>query len=247
MAHLDHDGDQRERAGHIVAALAAGRDRLARFMMCYQFAIQELETKISILRQEFRQVHRYNPIEHVKSRLKEPERMIAKARRIGCPPDEVSIRANIRDIAGVRVVCSFVGDTFRIQQMLCDQDDVRLLALKDYIAEPKPSGYRALHAIVEIPVFLTDRCVRVPVEIQFRTIAQDFWASLEHKIYYKYDANVPEALTAELREAATTASELDGQMERLAHEIANLRGAPPAPVSEDAVRCFLDFVGDEAT
>lgn len=175
----------------VLAALAGSRDRLTRFMMCYRFAIQVVETKISILQQEFQQAHRYNPIEHVTSRLKRPEAVIAKARRRGIAPDEEAIRAGILDIAGVRVVCSFGGDVYRMQQTLCAQADVEVLELKDYVARPKPSGYRSLHAIISVPVYLSDETVRVPVEVQFRTISQDFWASLEHKIFYKYEHEIP--------------------------------------------------------
>lgn len=227
----------------VVIALAVGRDRLSRFLMSYKFAIQEIETKLSILRQEFQQVHRYNPIEHVSSRLKDPQQMIAKARRRGCGPDEESIRENIFDIAGVRVVCSFISDAYRLQQMLCAQDDVELLTLKDYIKNPKPSGYRSLHAIVTVPVFLSDRRIVVPVEIQFRTIAQDFWASLEHKIFYKYDKHVPGQLNSELIQAAETAAELDTKMERLAQELQPQFAESPTPVSEESVRTFLRFIG----
>lgn len=225
------------------AALVEGQERLTRFLMCYDFAIQEIETKISILRQEFQQIHRYNPIEHVSSRLKEPDQIIAKARRLGCSPDEASLAANIRDIAGVRVVCSFVSDVYRVQRLLCDQDDIEVLELKDYVSQPKASGYRSLHAIVTVPVFLSDRVERVPVEVQFRTIAQDFWASLEHKIFYKYDRQVPPQLTAELVEAAGTAADLDARMERLGEEIQHLSSDDSQPlVSDDDVRSFLDFV-----
>ncbi len=227
----------------LLAAFTAGRDRLSRFMMSYQFAIQGVETKLSILRQEFEAVHRYNPIEHVSSRLKKPEDAVAKARRRGYPLDEASIAAAVRDIAGVRVVCTFIGDVFRIQQMLCAQDDVTLLELKDYVTHPKPSGYRSLHAIVTIPVYLTDRVESVPVEIQFRTIAQDFWASLEHKIFYKYGKQVPGSLSAELIQAAGVAADLDAKMERLAHEIDSLSDDGSPQVSDHAVRQFLEFVG----
>jgi putative GTP pyrophosphokinase len=123
------------------------------------------------------------------------------------------------DIAGVRITCSFVADAYRLFDLLTEQDDVRVLQVKDYIAEPKPNGYKSLHAIVEVPVFLSTGRIDVPVEVQFRTIAMDFWASLEHKIYYKYETRVPEQLLESLKDAADTAAELDERMERLHREI----------------------------
>src|SRR4029453_1477467 len=139
-----------------------------------------------------------------------------KAQRIGCPITFDDLRARIRDIAGVRIVCSFVSDVYTVSEMLTRQPDVNLVVTKDYIAEPKPNGYRSLHLIVEIPVFMSDRMVAVPVEVQLRTVAMDFWASVEHKIYYKHDpAEVPAPLRAELTAAAEDAARWDKRMERL--------------------------------
>ena len=146
-------------------------------------------------------------------------------------PTSTSIRENITDIAGVRVTCSFVPDTYRLFDLLTAQDDVTVLAVKDYVAQPKENGYKSLHAIVEVPVFLSTGRVQVPVEVQFRTIAMDFWASLEHKIYYKYDRQVPRTPARRAAGAAHTAAELDTHMELLHRE---LHGPParPAPRSE---------------
>ena len=129
------------------------------------------------------------------------------------------MRTHITDVAGVRVTCSFVPDAYRLFDLLTAQDDITVRTVKDYIAEPKPNGYKSLHAIVEVPVFLSTGRVDVPVEVQFRTIAMDFWASLEHKIYYKYDRQVPHELLTELRAAAGTAADLDIRMERLHREL----------------------------
>jgi len=200
-------------------ALAPTRRELAEFLMVYRFAIDEVTTKINILREEFNQVHDYNPIEHVKSRLKSPESIVAKARRIGCPLEIPSIREQIRDIAGVRVVCSFVHDVYAIFDMFVDQTDVEVIEVEDYIASPKPNGYKSLHSIVRIPVFLSGGPQLIDVEMQFRTVAMDFWASLEHKIYYKYARQVPAALLEELRDAAEIAAGLDERMQRLHREI----------------------------
>jgi len=207
--------------------LRALRDDLQRFLLEYRFGMQEIETKIGILREEFAHTHDYNPIEHVSSRLKSPDSIVEKVTRKGIDPGFESIRASITDIAGVRVTCSFVTDVYRLFDLLVHQDDITLLTLKDYIAEPKPNGYQSLHAIIEVPVFLSTGRVEVPVEVQFRTIAMDFWASLEHKIYYKYDSQVPDRLLAELKEAADSAAALDHRMERLHRE---LHGPRPAPI-----------------
>ena len=209
-------------------ALGPTRRELSEFLMVYRFAIAEVTTKINILREEFNQVHDYNPIEHVKSRLKSPESIIAKANRIGCELDAASLRGQIRDIAGVRVVCSFVHDVYAIFEMFVDQHDIEVIEVEDYIEQPKPNGYKSLHAIVRIPVFLSSGPQQVDVEMQFRTVAMDFWASLEHKIYYKYDRQVPKALLDELREAADIAAGLDTRMQRLHREI-NGFAAGPAP------------------
>jgi putative GTP pyrophosphokinase len=142
-----------------------------------------------------------------------------KVARKGCEPSYQAIRAEITDIAGIRVVCSFVSDVYRVFDALTAQSDVHVLQVKDYIANPKPNGYKSLHAIIEIPVFLSDGPVPVTVEVQLRTVAMDFWASLEHKIFYKYDKAVPVELLRGLKDAADTAAELDGKMERLHDEV----------------------------
>ncbi|WP_239082694.1 GTP pyrophosphokinase [Actinoplanes teichomyceticus] len=195
-----------------------------KFLLVYKFGLAEIGTKINILAEELAHRGRGNPIEHVSPRLKTPASIAAKARRIGCPLTFDDLRARIRDIAGIRIVCGFVPDVYTVARMLTGQPDVRLVVTKDYIAEPKPNGYRSLHLIVEIPVFLSDRVVAVPVEVQLRTVAMDFWASLEHKIYYKHDAHVPAGLRAELAAAAEDAARLDQRMQRLHQEIHGPRG-----------------------
>jgi putative GTP pyrophosphokinase len=211
------------------AALRAMRDEFQRFLMEYRFGLAEVETKISILREEFQEMHAYNPIEHVSSRVKTPDSLVEKVQRKGIDPDFPSVRAAVTDIAGIRITCSFVGDAYRLFDLLTAQDDITVLSVKDYIANPKPNGYKSLHAIVEVPVFLSTGRVQVPVEVQFRTIAMDFWASLEHKIYYKYDRHVPDELLASLKEAADTAAELDTRMEGLHRQIRG--GAAPGVVT----------------
>lgn len=209
------------------------RDEFQRFLREYEFGMREVETKISILRDEFTHDHAYNPIEHVKSRLKTPDSIVEKIARKGIDePDFDRIRAEITDIAGVRVTCSFVADVYQLFDLLTQQDDVTVRVVKDYIAQPKENGYKSLHAIIEVPVFLSTGALSVPVEVQFRTIAMDFWASLEHKIYYKFSNQVPSHLVDSLTDAAAAAAELDTRMERLhreAHGVPRRQLAPPPP------------------
>ncbi|MGO1920076.1 MAG: GTP pyrophosphokinase [Microbacterium sp.] len=209
------------------------RDEFQRFLREYEFGMREIETKISILRDEFTHDHSYNPIEHVKSRLKTPDSIVEKIARRGIDdPDFDRIREEITDIAGVRVTCSFVADVYQLFDLLTKQDDVTVRIVKDYITNPKPNGYKSLHAIIDVPVFLSTGPLLVPVEVQFRTIAMDFWASLEHKIYYKFSNQVPSHLVESLTDAAAAASELDARMERLhreAHGVPRRELPPPPP------------------
>lgn len=196
---------------------------MTRFLMGYKFALDEMNTKINILKDEFNYMHDYNPIEHVKSRLKSPESIMKKVMKKGCDLSLQSIKENIRDIAGIRITVSFISDIYKLSEMLASQKDINVIECKDYIEHPKPNGYQSYHMILEIPIFMSDREENVYVEIQIRTIAMDFWASLEHKIYYKYNKKVPSRLVNELKEAATTASALDKKMERLNKEIMVLK------------------------
>lgn len=192
---------------------------LGRTLMVYKFGIDEMMTKINILREEFTYARDYNPIEHVKSRLKTRESILAKAERKGAPPTLDGIREAVRDIAGIRITCSFTSDVYRIMDMITGQQDVTVIEIEDYVANPKPNGYSSVHVIVEIPVYMSDRVESVYVELQIRTVAMDFWASLEHKIYYKHDREVPDELREELRLAAETARALDVRMEALHHRV----------------------------
>nr|WP_309100034.1 GTP pyrophosphokinase family protein [Fredinandcohnia onubensis] len=196
---------------------------LIRFMMSYKFALEEMMTKINILKQEFKYIHDYNPIEHVSSRLKSPESILNKIQRKGYDYSFESITENIRDIAGIRITCAYISDIYKISEMLQKQKDVTLIECKDYIKNPKPNGYQSLHLIVQIPIFMSDREEHIFVEIQIRTIAMDFWASLEHKIYYKYNKEIPQHMKDELKEAAITAAQLDKKMEKLQREMNKLK------------------------
>ena len=216
--------DMRLQFGHI-------RGEFTRFMMGYQFGIAELTTKINILKDEFTHIHRSTPIEHVSSRLKSPESIMRKTMRRGSPFTLDDIKANLTDIAGVRITCGFIRDTYQVAELLISQSDITVLEVKDYIENPKPNGYKSLHLIVEVPVFMSDRKHAVCVEVQIRTIAMDFWATLEHKIYYKYDRAIPAPLLEELTEAAEAANQLDRKMERLHDEVSKLK-ADAAPIDE---------------
>ncbi len=218
-------------------------DNLRRLVLSYMFGIDEVMTKISILRDEFRYIHEYNPIEHVGSRLKSFDSILAKAQRKQIPLTPDDVRAQMFDIAGVRVTCSFVSDLYRVRDMLVAQADLTLLEERDYIARPKPNGYKSLHLIVRVPVFLSDRVENVAVEIQLRTIAMDFWASLEHKIYYKYDRTVPAHLTDSLKLAADVAWSLDTSMERIHDEVKKIAGEQEPAQRRDALTGPQEVLG----
>lgn len=195
--------------------LKEAKKELTRFMMKYKFALDEMTTKIEILEEEFSYVHDYNPIESISSRLKTPESLLQKLKRKQIPLNINVIEKNIKDIAGVRINCSFQKDIFAIKEMLESHDDLKVIDVKDYISKPKPNGYRSMHMIVEVPVYLSNCREHIPVEIQIRTVAMDFWASLEHKIFYKFEAAVPSQMLDELKKVADQSAALDKQMEAL--------------------------------
>lgn len=186
----------------------------------YNAALKEIGTKIDILNDEFQHRHRYNPIEHVKSRLKKFESIAKKLEKHGYETSIVNMVKYVNDIAGVRVICSFTSDIYRLADMIASQNDLQVLSVKDYIKSPKESGYRSYHMIVTVPIFLSDCVIDTKVEIQIRTVAQDFWATLEHKIYYKFEGNAPEYISRELRECAEMVGHLDERMLYLNEAIA---------------------------
>ena len=187
--------------------------------LVYTAALRQINTKLEILNDEFQHVHQYNPIEHIKSRLKTPESIVKKLKAYGYDSTIENMIKYINDIAGVRIICSFVADIYRIADMISAQSDVQVIAVKDYIRNPKPSGYKSYHMLITIPVFLSDRTVQAKVEIQIRTVAMDFWASLEHKINYKFEGNVPEHVRHELIECSRMVAALDNRMQELNEEI----------------------------
>ena len=181
----------------------------------YSAAIKEVQTKLEILDDEFQMKHRRNPIHHVESRLKSIQSMMEKLSRKHFAVSMQSAVENLNDIAGIRVICSYVQDVYTVARLLTTQDDVKLVEMRDYIRNPKPNGYRSLHLIVEIPVFLQAGRIMVPVEVQIRTIAMDFWASLEHSMRYKAAGKVPEELCEELHEVGEDIAVLDQKMQSI--------------------------------
>ena len=198
-------------------------DNWAEVQLVYSSALKEIGTKLEILNDEFGHVHQYNPIEHIKSRIKSPESIVKKLKRNGYESTIPNMVKYVNDIAGIRVICSFTSDIYRIAEMLISQNDIKVVSVKDYILNPKASGYKSYHLIVTVPVFLSDRILDVKVEIQIRTVAMDFWASLEHKIHYKFEGNAPEHIRRELVECAMMVSDLDAKMLSLNEEIQALK------------------------
>ena len=181
-------------------------------MFLYNAALKEVGTKLEILNDEFHHVHQYNPIEHIKTRIKTPESIVKKLKKYGYETSIENMVKYVNDIAGVRIICSFTSDIYRLAGMIGNQSDLKVLSIKDYIKNPKDSGYKSYHMLVSVPIFLSDSVVDAKVEIQIRTVAMDFWASLEHKIYYKFEGRAPEHIGQELIECAKMVSELDEKM-----------------------------------
>lgn len=199
-----------------------GVDSWKTIILLYNAALKEIGTKLEILNDEFQHVHRYNPIEHIKSRIKTPESIVRKLKRRGYDSTIENMVKYVNDIAGIRVICSFTSDIYRIADMLASQSDIRVLSIKDYIKNPKESGYKSYHMIITVPIFLSDGAVDTKVEIQIRTVAMDFWASLEHKINYKFSDNVPEHIKRDLRSCAEMVSDLDAKMMDLNDQVSTI-------------------------
>ena len=179
----------------------------------YQAAIREVQTKLEILDDEFQMKHRRNPIHHMQTRMKSIQSMMEKLQRKHETVSIASAVTNLTDIAGVRVICSYIQDIYTVADLLTSQDDVKVLRVRDYIKSPKANGYRSLHLVLEIPVFLSEGRIPVPVEVQIRTIAMDFWASLEHSLRYKAEGQVTEEVSQELLQTASDIAALDQRMQ----------------------------------
>ena len=188
-------------------------------MTYYKCAMMEVETKFRVLSEEFSLEYDRNPIETIKTRLKSVESIGDKLVALGAPATVDSIETYLHDVAGVRIICGFPSDIYTLADAFLKQDDVVLVEKKDYIKQPKSNGYRSLHLIVEIPIFLHDKKKMMKVEVQFRTISMDWWASLEHKIRYKKDVQIPCGVVDELKECAEAAAVLDNRMEEIRKRI----------------------------
>ena len=181
-------------------------------ILVYNAALKQINTKLEILNDEFQHVHQYNPIEHIKSRLKTADSIVKKLKKDGYEVTIENMMDHLSDIAGIRIICSFTSDIYQIADMIAAQGDITVLHVKDYIQNPKPNGYKSYHMVVTVPVYLADGPVQTKVEIQIRTIAMDFWASLEHKIYYKFEGHAPAYISHDLQECSKIVSELDEKM-----------------------------------
>jgi len=190
--------------------------------LVYKAALKQMRAKLEILNDDFTQAHKYNPIEHIEARIKSSESIVKKLKKNGLDATIENMVAKVNDIAGVRVICSFTSDIYRIADILSSQSDIMIISVKDYYKNPKPSGYQSYHMIVSVPVYLSDRVVNVKVEIQIRTVAMDFWATLEHKIRYKFEGSAPQHIQESLMECARMVSALDDEMLCLNEEIMRL-------------------------
>ena len=188
-------------------------------MMMYSCAIKEIKTKLQVLNYELSIKRQRNPIEFIKTRVKQPDSIASKLRRKGYPVTVQSVFENLSDVAGVRVICAFIDDIYKVADMLTAQDDIELIKRKDYIKNPKMNGYRSLHLIIEVPVFFSDHKEQIRVEVQIRTIAMDFWASLEHQLKYKKDIDDAESIMYELRACADVINRTDYHMQSLRDRI----------------------------
>lgn len=194
-------------------------DKFRTLLMKYECAISEINTRLGVLNTEMALKYERNPFETIESRLKTPKSIYEKCKRRGYPLTYEGILENLTDIAGVRVICPFVDDIYKIAECIKKQDDIRLIRVKDYIAHPKDNGYRSLHVILEVPIFLTEGKEYMKVEVQFRTIAMDFWASVEHTIRYKKNIHNAEAVSNEMKRAADMINQLDNRMAQIRENI----------------------------
>lgn len=185
----------------------------------YQAAIREVQTKLEILDDEFQMKHKRNPIHHMQSRMKSIQSMMEKLGRRNENKTIASAVEHLTDIAGIRVICSYLQDVYAVAELLARQDDIHVLRVRDYIRNPKPNGYRSLHLVIEIPVFLSDGRVLVPVEVHLRTIAMDFWATLEHSLRYKAEGEIPEDISRELMQTAQDIAGLDQRMQAIHDQV----------------------------
>lgn len=198
------------------------REEFGEMMMMYGCAIKEVQTKLQVLNDELSLARKRNPIEFIKTRIKKPDSIATKLKRKGLPITVEAAMKNLNDVAGVRVICAFLDDIYRVADMFTAQDDVRLIKTKDYIKKPKENGYRSLHLIIEVPVYFSDHKEQLRVELQIRTIAMDFWASLEHQVKYKRNVKDAEEIVYELRACADVINRTDFHMQSIRDRIVEI-------------------------
>ena len=196
--------------------------KLLELQQLYNAAIKEVQTKLEILNDEFKVKFARNPIHHVESRLKSSRSIVKKLMKKNVEVSVESARANLNDIAGVRVVCCYIDDVYHVADMLLAQSDIELVNCQDYIKEPKEKGYRSLHLDLRLPIFLSDHTEYVTIEVQLRTVAMDFWASLEHDLHYKTDKEIPTSISEDMRKCAAEIAEIDAKMQAIYHKIQEL-------------------------
>lgn len=221
---MEKDMDNRQTTANVklMEKMFKGNLDIANFrkmIMQYECAMLEVKTKLDVLNAQLSLQNSRNPFETIKCRIKSPESILEKLERRQIPLTLKGIEENLNDIAGIRVICSFPDDIYMLADCLLAQDDIKLIERKDYIKEPKANGYRSLHLIIEVPIFLTDEKKSMCVEVQFRTIAMDFWASLEHKMKYKKDVKDAENISDELFYCAELIAQLDGRMQQIREKI----------------------------
>lgn len=201
-------------------------ENLAGFVLqqqLYRAAIKEMRTKLEILDEAFQVRYDHNPIHHIEYRLKSPQSILGKLRKKGLPVSMDSIWENLTDVAGVRVICNYIDDVYRVAELLLKQDDISLVRVRNYIDYPKENGYRSLHLIVSVPIYLAEKTEHVNVEVQIRTIAMDFWASLEHQLKYKAQDDVSQDLRRRLKVCADSIAALDIEMQSIHKDLQNAR------------------------
>lgn len=215
----DKSKNMQSRLSNLLGGVIYETEPFMNLMMQYKCAMLQVTTKLEVLNNELSMQNNSNPFESIKCRLKTPESIVEKMQRRGIEFSVKNVEENLTDIAGVRVICSFISDIYRLADCLASQDDIEVVARKDYIKNPKPNGYRSLHLILDVPIFLTNEKKHMKVEVQFRTIAMDFWASLDHKVEYKKKIQDSDEISRELRECANIISEVDSRMESIKNRI----------------------------
>lgn len=213
------DNERKDKIPEEAIQLFANYKELMELQHLYHSAIREIETKLDILSGEFKVRYERNPIHHIESRLKTSESMVNKLIRRGFDVSIESAKKNLNDIAGIRVVCCYIDDVYSVAEMLLRQSDLRLVKMKDYIKEPNYNGYRSLHLDLEIPIFLSEKTEYVTVEVQIRTVAMDFWASLEHDLRYKTNKTIPDGICDEMHLCADEIADIDVRMQEIYKKI----------------------------